>query len=446
MPLRIEAKGSLIGTAVPVWFRREQSWHHDDSSLTPHFDKHFDPEPAPHIIRDMSVEFPNPLREVHTQAQAEFQGWGPIEIVQTFGEPQAEYSALHKAAGLVDLPQRGVLELTGKDRLGFLNNLLTNQTWDKSKKQGMTAGQGVYAFLLNLKGRVVADVNVLELGERTLLEMDVRLVEGIRQLLDRYLFGEQVKIANRVGQLHEIALHGPGARELVGTALDAPLACATVRWNEVEAVIWRDDPAGVPGYHMVVASESARAVWMNLIASFGAQEANKRRLRPVGWAAFNATRIEAGRPILGIDFDTPPIATAFPGKKDTSVDETGAAGVLPAETGMFDRAVSVTKGCYLGQEIVARMHARAQVARQIVGIRMEEPALPMAGAQVFDDQSNVIGVITSSTVSPILSNAAICLGMVKRPFFNEGSSVRIPAEGAIRVGKVVKLPFVGGSA
>src|SRR5450432_3214991 len=93
----------------------------------------------------------NPLLPLHQQAQAELQMYDQIEIVSTFGEPQAEYAAIRKAAALMDLPQRGVLELTGKDRLPFLNNLLTNQTFDKNTKTPMAAGKGVYAFLLNAK-------------------------------------------------------------------------------------------------------------------------------------------------------------------------------------------------------------------------------------------------------------------------------------------------------
>jgi folate-binding Fe-S cluster repair protein YgfZ len=104
--------------------------------------------------------------------------------------------------------------------------------------------------------------------------------------------------------------------------------------------------------------------------------------------------------------------------------------------------VSVTKGCYLGQEIVARMHARGQVARKIVGIRMETDALPIAGEQVFDEQSNPVGVITSSTVSPVLSNVAICLALVKKPHFELGAKLKVPAEGELREGTIVPLPFV----
>src|SRR5947209_8400122 len=105
---------------------------------------------------------PNPLHALHQQAEAEFQPYATTEIVSTFGEPQAEYAALHKGCGMIDLPQRGLLELTGKDRLAFLNNLLTNQTYDKQTKTGLAAGKGVYAFFLNTKGRIVTDMNVIE--------------------------------------------------------------------------------------------------------------------------------------------------------------------------------------------------------------------------------------------------------------------------------------------
>src|SRR5437868_8197224 len=98
---------------------------------------------------------PNPLRDLHEKANAEFQSYASLEIVSTFGEPQAEYAAIRKAAALIDEPQRGILELTGADRLSFLNNLLTNQTWDKAAKSGLAAGQGVYAFFLNGKGRII---------------------------------------------------------------------------------------------------------------------------------------------------------------------------------------------------------------------------------------------------------------------------------------------------
>src|SRR6476620_6885266 len=124
----------------------------------------------------MSTDFHNPLHDLNKQAEAEFQPYDQLEIVSTFDEPQAEYAAIRKGCGLMDLPQRGVLELTGKDRHAFLNNLLTNQIFNKETKKGLEAGQVVYSFFLNLQGRIVADMNVIETGDRTLLEMAVRLV------------------------------------------------------------------------------------------------------------------------------------------------------------------------------------------------------------------------------------------------------------------------------
>jgi folate-binding protein YgfZ len=290
-------------------------------------------------------------------------------------------------------------------------------------------------------------MNVVELGERTLLETDVRLVEPLRLAFDKYLFGEQVNMANRVGQLHRLTLHGPGAagllQELGGPVL-FPMKGAGFPALGPDAAVFRDDVAGVPGFHLVVPSATVADLWSRLLQFSAATELGKRRLRPAGWAAFNACRIEAGRPLFGIDFEGAPVPTAYPARKQREEEaaDAPAPGVLPAETGQLLRAVSFTKGCYLGQEIVARMYARGQVARQIVGIRFETDHLPIAGAPVLDDQMNAVGVITSSTVSPLLSNQAVCLGYVKKPFMTPGSKVRVPAEGEVRAASVVTLPFV----
>src|SRR3954468_3375055 len=148
----------------------------------------------------------NPLHPIHEGAGAEFTAYGQISTVLTFGEPQAEYAAIRKAAAIVDRPYRGILELTGKDRQPFLNNLLTNQIWDKEKKIGLAAGQVVYAFFLNTKGRIVSDMNVIELGERTWLEMDEEKVEIVRAAFEKYLFAEQVKMKSLVGEIHELLI------------------------------------------------------------------------------------------------------------------------------------------------------------------------------------------------------------------------------------------------
>ena len=123
----------------------------------------------------------NPLRKLHEQAEAEFQAYGEIEIVCTFGEPQAEYAAIRKGFALLDLPQRGILEVSGNDRVDFLNRFLTNELIGKDSRKPLGPGTGVYAFLLNNKGRIVADVNVLERGDRTLLETDAEMCRTSRK-------------------------------------------------------------------------------------------------------------------------------------------------------------------------------------------------------------------------------------------------------------------------
>jgi folate-binding protein YgfZ len=370
----------------------------------------------------------NPLENVHRQSEAEFQPYGELEIVTTFGEPPAEYAALHKSAGLIDFPQRGFIELSGKDRLSFLNNIITNQTWDKQTKSPLEPGKGVYAFILNAKsGRIITDVQVINRPDRTLLEMDRRLVEPVRQLLDRYLFAEQVKLIDRSDELHEIALLGPQAANLLGECgavvsgmgLNDSMSAGVF---DVDLIIRRDDPTGSPGFFLIIPTADVRKIWMELLSRFAhAEPGQKRALRPIGWAAFNSARIEAGRPLFGIDFDQT---------------------ILPHETGpLLDRAVSFTKGCYPGQEIVARMHARKQVARKIVGLRMQDDALSIAGTKISDPAGNEIGAVTSSTLSPVLSRAAIALAILKRPHFDVGTTVQVPAEGAIRNATVVALPF-----
>jgi folate-binding protein YgfZ len=384
----------------------------------------------------MDALSPNPLHEVHRQAEADFQPYGDIDIVSTYGQPQAEYAALARTCGLFDQPHRAILSLTGTDRLDFLNRILTNQTWDKQTKSGLAAGEGCYAFLLTANGRIVTDLNVLERGDSTLLEMEFRQLATVQSFLQKYIFTEKVRLESKIGQWHQIALHGPGAAKVIGDWSDnatdltslPQLGSLATTVRGIAVTCWRDDVTGAPGYHMIIPADSARVVWMELISRFGPtlatgsdEQPRRPALRPVGWAVFNARRIEAGRPLFGIDFD-----------------ET----VLPAETGLLDRAVSFAKGCYLGQEIVARMHARGQLARKIAGFRMSDDALPVAGTGVLDADKNPIGTVTSSTISPVLSNASIGLAMLKRPSFEIGSKIAIPAEGAIRQATVVHIPFL----
>jgi folate-binding protein YgfZ len=373
--------------------------------------------------------------------------FGPIELVLTFGEPQAEYASIHKAAALFDSAQRGLLVVTGKDRHAFLGNLLTNKTWDAQTKAPLAPGTGRYSFLLNLKGRIVADMNLIERGDRTLIETDARLVDMLRTLFEKYLFSEQVKIVDATKTHAILTLIGPGAVAVLRDAgVDATalgdLGSLDDTLLNAPVTVWREDRlVPTPAFHLAVASDHVERTWNDLLDRFGdtddGRDYGKRRLRPIGWAAFNAARIEASRPILGIDYE--PAEPSMPGKKKpTPTDDVEEAtpanrGAMPIETGLFDRGVDVTKGCYLGQEIVARLHARKQVPRKIASFRMNDGALPIAGAPVYDASGTTqLGIVTSSTMSPIQSDAAIGMVMLKKPHFEVGTKLMIAAEGAVR--------------
>ncbi len=354
------------------------------------------------------------------------------EIVLTFGAPQAEYAAIRKAAGVMDLPQKAVLELTGKDRNSFLDNFLTNQLFDKAGKKDLPSMKAVRAFLLNGKGRIVADMQALLLPEKTWLVMDRRVVLPVKTILEKYHFTEKAIFA--LPEVCVLAVHGPNAAMVVSTAGVAgqigafavgevlnPTAMPTGTDAAAPIAVYRQDVCGVPGLELVVPAAIAQSLWKALTEPYAKQQ-NKRDSRPIGWAAFNTARVEAGTPLFGIDFTEESLA---------------------AESGVFESAVSVTKGCYLGQEIVARMYARQVVAKKVVGVKVEGGHLPIEGAALTDPAtSNEVGRVTSSTVSPLLSGAAVGLAVVKKPFFEVGTVLSVPAEGAMRQATVVGTPFV----
>ncbi|HRK32366.1 MAG TPA: glycine cleavage T C-terminal barrel domain-containing protein [Tepidisphaeraceae bacterium] len=392
-------------------------------------------------------QIPNPLLELHQSVDADMQSFGSIEIVSTFGQPQLEYAALHKSCGIMDLPFRGALLFTGRDRCSFLNGLISNQTWDKETKQPMPAGGGVYSFLLNLKGRIVADMRVIELGDVAMMIADVTLIESLKDVFDKYLFAEQVKMQSAVGVWHPFLLIGPKAREVLAAVAGeggklSDVKAGRLAIDGVEVVVFEDNLNDAPAACLLVPTDSAVAIWTRLTAE-GAEGAPLAR--GVGWAAFNARRIEAGHALCGIDFAVVSPATAYPARKlreaaTTPAEETGP-GVLPAETGaLFRRAVSLSK-CYVGQEIVARMHARQQVPRMLAGFKMLDDSLPIAGSPVFDAEQNQIGIVTSSTVSPVRGNASIGFAFLKKPHFAPGTKLTIPAEGSMRTATVVELPL-----
>ncbi|MFG0331632.1 MAG: aminomethyltransferase family protein [Phycisphaerales bacterium] len=368
----------------------------------------------------------SPLHNLQEQAEAEFLYYGDdesgVEIVATYGELEAEYAAIRKSAGLMDLPQRAVLRITGADRLAFLNNMVTNAVAE------MTSGSAVSSFWLNQRGRIVADLSFLELGDEMLADTEGAVADGAMSTLTDFVFTEDVTIESAHESWHRLALHGPRGIELVrkvasfasDEAADdwSSRGCRRVRIADEPVIVERRDTTGEIGLELFVPTTAALEVYETLL-----EAGLDSGARSIGWLAYNIARIESGVPLFLVDFGT---------------------DSLPHETGLLRERVSFTKGCYLGQEVVARMENLGHPSKRLVGLRVEGNSMPVTGSQIFepaDRPSEVVGAVTSATPSPMLGDEVIALAMVKWSRSNAGQRLLVSAEGAIVPATVTELPF-----
>lgn len=428
----------------------------------------------------------SPLKRLHQEAEASLTPYGPtlvargggeggedggpervaVEVVETYGELEIEYAAIRKSCVVLDQPNRGVVEVTGPDRLEFLNRMLTQELKDLSPFMIRRS------FWLNRKGRIDADLRVIDLPHATYLEMDVHAVARTVETLSGYVVMEDVRIADITHRVHRLALHGPTALEMMqalslntsGAEASGPIVkdldpgrVTAVRVDNAECIIARDDTAGEIGLELIVPLEATLAIYTQMLeigtshrepgeiessvtkkseGTLREMLASRIRLKPAGWHAYNIARIEAGTPLYNLDF----------GQES-----------LPAETGVMMDRVSVKKGCYLGQEVVARMHARNQAKQRLVGIVFEAlrddigvPKQPTTGMAVFPGETvtttgadgvsksvEAIGVVTSSTVAPMLGAVPVAFAAVKSGGpMNAGDAVCCVVEGVLVRGRV----------
>jgi len=347
------------------------------------------------------------------------------EIVATFGEVEAEYAAIRRGAALMDLPQRGTLRLTGSERCDFLQRMMTN---DLSSLQ---PGRSVSTFWLNRQGRIEADLTLVELGEQMLASLSVHQAVSVVNSIDAYVFTEDIEIQNASDEFHHLAVHGPLALDVLqrGSDLNDQLEsgrCAQLNIADVSVVAMREDTTGEPGVTLITPYEQAGLVWDALLATDETLGEGRRRIRPIGWYAFNIARIEAGTPMLNIDFGT---------------------NNLPHETGLLRERVNFNKGCFLGQEVVARMENLGRPKQTLIGFKAAGDLLPESGAQVFEKSEGEtamgrqIGMVTSSTLSPMLGGAPIGFAMLKTKYAEQGTTVVMNAEGDQTEAQLTKLRF-----
>ncbi|MGP1310470.1 MAG: CAF17-like 4Fe-4S cluster assembly/insertion protein YgfZ [Phycisphaerales bacterium] len=373
----------------------------------------------------------SPLRKTHAQAEASFQTWGPeesgVEVVETFGEIAAEYAALRRGCALFDMSNRAVLEVTGDDRIDFLGRMLTQNI------AALAPYRAARSFWLNRKGRIDADFRVLVLEDRVLLECDVLAAERARSTLDAFVITEDVRVEWNPDAWACLALHGPTTPDLLravcvhdaGVPLNdfAEGSAARVRLADAEVWIDRQDECGEYGAHLWLKRDGAERVWTRLVeAGCPSDDENGTaqhaiRMRAAGWHAYNIARIEAGTPLYNIDF----------GEQS-----------LPAETGVLRDRVNFKKGCYLGQEVVARMDALGKPKQVLAALRFEHApdgtvVQPMPGAHVLldtGDAADAVGAVTSSTISPMLGGEAVAFAQVRTKHAeNPDARLIVAAEG-----------------
>jgi folate-binding protein YgfZ len=299
-----------------------------------------------------------------------------------------DYELLRRAAGLVRRPGRAVWELEGPDAVEFLQGQVTNDV------EALEPGSGCYAALLDHKGKIRTDLRVLRLApERLLVDAEAAGRSALSHVFETYSLGRQVRHRDLSDERALLSLVGPAARERLAPAP-----------GERE----HDHVAGP--YGVAVATD----LGVDLIgtADQAAAAVSELGLPEVPETAAECVRIESGRPRLGLDMD---------------------GTTIPQEAGLNERAVSFTKGCYVGQETVARLHYKGKPNRHLRGLRLSSPA-SHGDAIVLGERE--VGTVGSACTSPALG--PIALALVRREA-TPGDRVLVGSRS--EPSTVVELPF-----
>ncbi|MGH9500572.1 MAG: YgfZ/GcvT domain-containing protein [Terriglobales bacterium] len=321
------------------------------------------------------------------------------------GNVSSEFATLVSGSGLLDLTARVKLAITGGDRLRWLNGMVTNNIRD------LAVGRGVYAFLLNPQGHILADIYLFNRGESLTLDTDQAQLNKLISIFDRYIIMDDVQVSNLSDRVRSVGIAGPEAAPVLHHAgFELPslqaLQFAEVTWQDAAVTVIRGDHPGVDWYELWAAPESLPAMRAAL---------NQAGAKPVGNAALDLLRIAEGIPRYGQDIR----------ERD-----------LPQETSQ-ERSLHFSKGCYVGQEIVERIRSRGAVHRKFAGFEVDGP-LPAPGAKVQADGKDV-GEITSAAALPLKAGERrLAIGYIRREF---AAGKQVQADAAQLT--VSNLPFAG---
>ncbi len=327
-----------------------------------------------------------------------------------FGDVRAEHHALLHSAAVAEIPFTAILELTGKNSIQFINGLITNDV------KALQTGDGTLAAFLNVQGKILSLCRFYQVGEKLVIEFSGANRETIFKNLSRFVPAGEFFVKDVSDEKNVVTLQGPNAAELLSKLTNQTIEAepeyrnfsATINGEEI--FIASHFRGAASGFDLFVPANSEAEIVHKIIEA-GAVAA--------GSEALEIVRLEAGIPRESVDFDE--------------------ANIL-LETGL-EKSVSYTKGCYLGQEVIARIHWRGQPKQQLRGLLIEAENAPEKGVELWSEDGKKIGEITSSAKS-ILLDRFIALGYVHRYFLTVGTTFKLKSgDSEIGTATVVETPF-----
>jgi folate-binding protein YgfZ len=305
---------------------------------------------------------------------------------------ETECAVARKDCVLFEHPNRGVIEVSGTDRISFLHNILSNDI------KSLSLGKGIFACLLNAQAKIIAQVNVLCFDEFIWLTFDYQLRDKFFEAINKLIIMEEVGLKDKSDELKLISIHGPKAKEVIKSIFppNEMLAHQKIIISEASGILIRINLIGEIGYGLLVNQKEAN-IFKGLFEKTGITQIHAE--------TFETLRIEAGIPRYGIDYDE---------------------SNIPLEV-RLDHTISFTKGCFPGQEILARLNSRGGLSKKLMGLTLEGKIVPKKNSRILKDGYE-IGSVTSAAFSPTLKKV-MAMGFLKKEFWNPGTSLVVEGEG-----------------
>jgi len=356
----------------------------------------------------------SPLHTHHTQLGATFEEAAGWDVPAHYGDATAEHRAVREAVGLADLSHRGKIRVTGDDRVKWLQSIISNDILP------LTPGQGRYSSFLTHKGKMLTYFRVYMQTDTVMLEDVGEIGDATFQTLRKFLlYGTKAKMENCAESWGLLLVSGPKTVQVIQSAFGVdvtdlkPVNFVTAQIGGSHALVIRTEETGETDIEILLPATSLAAAWISLLeagAKFG--------IKPVGRHALEALRMEAGIPKAGPDLNE---------------------DIVPPEAHLEDKAFSLSKGCYPGQEVVARMDTYGNVRRHLVGLVLKDAPVPPKGAKLFSGDREV-GWVSSAVHSPQM-NKVIAFGFPLRDFSAPDTTLTVDIDGVRHEATVHALPF-----